>query len=157
MGHNFTNYCSCYCLITKRKIESKNTYVIAIWYRTDIIPINASLQNGHITDTYYEFIINSNHQEFIDLNSLSCEFKLNIQDEAGKPLTDAEPLEIIDGFGYFLIQKLQLFLNGTPCQNSTNFGIYNYMKACISMNKDSLSGVGQIMYFKYNDETCIEK
>ena len=80
------------------KIESG----ISRRYFRDHLPVNASLTNGTVSDNYIEFVLNSNQQEFFDLNSFSIELKLKINTPAGGELADTVKLSVVDGLGHTL-------------------------------------------------------
>ena len=54
------------------KVESG----IASRYLRDYLPLNSNISNGKVNDSYIEFLLTGNAQEFIDLNSFAVEFKI---------------------------------------------------------------------------------
>ena len=126
------------------KIESG----IKTRYLRDHLPINGNLLNGTITDNYIEFILNSNQQEFFDLDSFTLELKIKIKKSNGDAITDTNKFTLIDGAGHRILSKSSVFLNGTPCENNAYFGLYNCIKSYTNMSKDGLSSIGRNMFYK---------
>ena len=117
-------------------------------YFRDNLPINANLTNGTVADNYIEFVLNSTSQEFYDLNSFALELKIKILNENGGALTPESKLSLIDGAGHRILSRCSLFLNGTACQSSAYFGLYNTIKSYLNMGKDDLESIGRNMYYK---------
>ena len=57
------------------KVESG----IASRYLRDYLPLNSNISNGNVNDSYIEFLLSGNAQEFIDLNSFAIEIKKKIK------------------------------------------------------------------------------
>ena len=117
-------------------------------YRRDYLPINANLNNGNLTDTYIEFVLPSNGQEFMDLDSFSIEMKLNIVKANGSKLDETDQLTLVDGFGHRILNRCSLFLNGTSISSDQYFGINNVVKSYLNMDKSILPTHGRNMYYK---------
>lgn len=117
-------------------------------YLRDYLPINANISNGSIDDNYIEFVINSNDQEFIDLNSFVMEVKMKIAGIDGKSLETDKHVSIVDGCGHRLLSRFTLFLNGVPVESNSYFGLYNSLKTYISLPREKLDSVGRNMYYK---------
>ena len=78
-------------------------------YYRDYLPINANLTNGSIADSYVEFVLNSNNQEFFDLNSFALELKIKLTLSNGEDLPPESKLTLIDGAGHRILSKCTLF------------------------------------------------
>ena len=126
------------------KVESG----ISSRYYRDNLPINANLTNGSVADNYIEFLLNSNSQEFYDLNSFALELKIKITNANGSNLGPEAKVSLIDGAGHRILSRCSLFLNGTPCQSSAYFGLYNSIKTYLNMGKGDLESIGRNMYYK---------
>ena len=126
-------------------------------YFRDHLPVNASLTNGTVSDNYVEFVLNSNQQEFFDLNSFSLELKLKINTPDGGDLSPTVNLSVIDGLGHRLLSKCSMFLNGSPCQSSSHYGLFNAIKSYLHMGKDALSGIGSNMFYKAQDTEIFDE
>ena len=120
-------------------------------YFRDHLPVNASITNGTVSDNYIEFVLNSNQQEFFDLNSFSLELKLKITLANGADLPDTAKLTVVDGLGHRILSRCSMFLNGSPCQSSSHHGLFNTIKSYLHMSKDVLSSIGSNMYYKSDD------
>ena len=117
-------------------------------YTRDYLPVNCSLTNGAVQDSYLEFSLNSNQLEFIDLNGFVLEMKIKLQQD-GKDLTNTDNVTVIDGLGHRILSRCSVFLNGTPCESNAYYGLINSIDAYTSMRKGSLSSIGRNML--YND------
>ena len=117
-------------------------------YLRDYLPINANISNGSVDDNYIEFVINSNDQEFIDLNSFVMEVKLRITTVDGKILEKGNHVSVVDGCGHRLLSRFTLFLNGAPVESNSYFGLYNSLRTYTSMPRGKLDGIGRNMYYK---------
>ena len=126
------------------KIESG----ISNRYIRDHLPINANVTNATVSDNYIEFVLNSNQQEFFDLNSFTLELKIKINNPNGEDLGKDTKLTVIDGLGHRILSKCTLFLNGTPCESNSYFGLFNTIKSYLNMDKEVLSSIGRNMYYK---------
>ena len=117
-------------------------------YYRDTLPVNANLTNGTIADNYIEFVLNSNQQEFYDLSSFALELKIKLKNPNGSDLGPESKVSLIDGAGHRILSRCTLFLNGTACESSAYFGLYNTIKTYLNMGKDDLQSVGRNMYYK---------
>ena len=57
-------------------------------------------------------------------------------------------ISLIEGAGHRILSKFSLFLNGTPCESNSYFGLYNTVKSYLQMSKNDLKTIGKIMYYK---------
>ena len=126
------------------KVESS----ISNRYLRDYLPVNANISSGSVTDSYVEFIISGNQNEFIDCESFTIETKLEIQKPDGTAIDDSCKVSVVDGLAHRLFSKCSMHLNGVPCENNSYFGIYNMLKTYLSMGKHELSSIGRNSYYK---------
>ena len=125
-------------------------------YTRDYLPINTHVNNGNLTDTYIEFVLPSNGQEFMDLDSFAIEMKVNIVKANGNALDDKDQLTLVDGFAHRILNRSSLFLNGTSISSDQYFGVNNVVKSYLNMDSSILPTHGRNMYYK-NLETDIEE
>ena len=133
------------------KVESS----ISNRYLRDYLPINANISSGSVNDSYVDFMISSNQNEFIDCESFTIETKLEILKADGSVLDDGCNVSVVDGLGHRLFTKCSVSLNGVPCENNNYFGIYNMLKTYLSMGKHELSSLGRNSYYKDVSNTTI--
>ena len=126
------------------KVESS----ISSRYQRDHLPLNANISTGNISDSYVEFIVSANQNEFIDLDSLTLETKLKITKADGSSLDDTCKVSVVDGLAHRLFIKSSIFLNGISVENTNYYGIYNMLKTYLSMGKHELSSAGRNSYYK---------
>ena len=143
---NYSNSISEEFPITNRKFKVESS--ISSRYFRDHLPINANISNGGVSENYIEFVLNSNDQEFFDLKSFALELKISIRQNDGSELAAGSKLSLIDGAGHRILSKCSLFLNGTPCESNSYFGLYNAVKSYLQMSKDDLKTLGRNMYYK---------
>ena len=143
---NYSNSISEEFPITNRKFKVESS--ISSRYFRDHLPINANISNGGVSENYIEFVLNSNDQEFFDLKSFALELKIEIRKNDGTELVAGSKLSLIDGAGHRILSKCSLFLNGTPCESNSYFGLYNTVKSYLQMSKDDLKTIGRNMYYK---------
>ena len=123
-------------------------------YTRDYLPVNCSLMNGAVNDSYLEFTIYSNQLEFINCNELALEMKIKIKQD-GKDLTDADNVTVIDGLGHRILSRCSVFLNGTQCESNAHFGLISSIDTYTSMKKDLLSSIGRnMLYNDMDSEIC---
>ena len=143
---NYSNSISEEFPITNRKFKVESS--ISSRYFRDHLPINANISNGGVSENYIEFVLNSNDQEFFDLKSFALELKISFRQNDGSELAAGSKLSLIDGAGHRILSKCSLFLNGTPCESNSYFGLYNAVKSYLQMSKDDLKTLGRNMYYK---------
>ena len=74
--------------------------------------------------------------------------KIEICDNDETELTPDSKLSLIDGAGSRVLSNYSLFLNGTPCENISNFGLDNFVISYLQISKDIFKTVGRNMYHK---------
>ena len=94
----------------------------------DTLPVNANLTSDTIADNYIEIVLNSNQQEFYDLRYFALVLKKKLKIPNGSDLGPETKVSLIDEAGYRFFSRCTLFLNGTACESSAYFGLYNTIK-----------------------------
>jgi len=117
-------------------------------YVRDYLSTNVNANNGSVSDKYLEFILDSSEEEFFDLNSFYIELKLKITKADGSNLDANSNVTIVDGIGNRILSRSSLYLNSTPIENNSYYGLTNAFKSYLNMSKDHLKSVGRNMYFK---------
>ena len=132
--------------------NDKRTYKlesgISSRYERDVLPSNVNINSESISDNYLEFIINGSNQEFIDLDSLSLELKVEITKADGTRVEEVGKVTPVDGFGHRLLAKSSIFLNSVQCESNSYYGIWNAVKHYINFPKSEMSSHGRNMYYK---------
>ena len=116
-------------------------------HRRDYLPINCSLSNGSVNDSYLEFVLNSSENEFIDCNAFALEMKIKLQKNAAD-ITPSDNVILIDGAGHRLLSMHSVFINGVPTESNSYYGLCQAVDTYTSMHKSSLSSVGRNMYYQ---------
>ena len=119
--------------------------------RRDFLPANSSISNGGISDSYIEFNLTSNQQEFFDLQSFAIETKIKLVKGANLDIAKEDNVSVIDGLGHRLFSKCTVFFNGTPVSGNTYFGLHNSVRTYLTMGEHSLRSTGRLMYYKSID------
>ena len=115
----------------------------------DHLPCNGSLIDASINDSYIEFSIAPNQEEFIDCKSFVLELKLKITKADGTDPDPAKPISVIDNLGQRILARSSVFLNGTQTESNSHYGLYNTIKTYLSMGKEDISTFGRNMFVKH--------
>ena len=117
-------------------------------YTRDFLPVNSRGANGTIEDSYIEFVLNGSELEFLDLQSLVLETKLEIEKNDGTPFADTDTLTVVDGCGDMLLEKSTVHLNSVPVENNSYYGIYNLIKGYTHISKNDVHTLGAAIGYK---------
>ena len=82
------------------------------------------------------------------MKSFALGLKLRIKKSGGSSLDAGSNLILFDESGYRILLKCSLFLNGTPCDRNTYFGLYSTIKSLLEMSKKGLKTIGWNMYYE---------
>ena len=111
-------------------------------YYRNFLPVNGQGVSSQINDMYTEFILTPSANSFFDLNTLFFEAKLEIEKTDGTALENTDSFSVVDGAGFLLLEKSSVFLNSSPVENNTHFGIYNLVKSYTHMKTEEVRTFG---------------
>ena len=134
------------------KVES----AISNRFQRDHIPINGNLSNQNITDSYVEFILPSNGNNFISTDSFYLESSIRIVKNEDTALDKDCNVTLIDGFAHRMLLRSSLFLNGIPIENNGFYGIYNAVRYYLTSPRVHLPSSGRNSLYKDIDSTIHE-
>lgn len=132
-----------------REYHVESTIASRLW--RDYLPNNTNINSSagfNNSDTYFDFNLTGNSNEFFDTNSFALETKIKFFKADGSDLDNDCHIVAIDGLAHRMISRCSVFLNGVQIQNNPYFGICNVVQAYLSMNKDALPSAGRTMLFK---------
>ena len=111
-------------------------------YYRNFLPVNGQGVSSQINDMYTEFILTPSANSFFDLNTLFFEAKLEIEKSDGTAFENTASFSVVDGAGFLLLEKSSVFLNSSPVENNTHFGIYNLVKSYTHMKTEEVRTFG---------------
>ena len=122
----------------------------------DYLPINANLNTNGVNENYLEFIIHPSDREFINVENIFLEVKLDTVNANGEALNDAARVSVIDGLGHNLIARSTVYLNSTICESNSFKGIWEYVKSITSASVNEQYSLLRANYYKNLTGKCVD-
>jgi hypothetical protein len=121
----------------------------------DYLPVNASISNGGISDSYIEWVLPASETEFFDLTKLNLELKTQFRLADGEPIPAAHNVQLVNGYGHRVINKLSVFLNSTCVESMSHYGLYNMVKHYLTSERDEVESRGRAMFYQRDNVTDV--
>ena len=143
---------------TSREYHVESTVSSRLW--RDYLPSNTNINSTagfNNIDSYFDFNLTGNSNEFFDTNSFALETKIKFLKADGTDLDDTCNVATVDGIAIRMISRCSVYLNGVQVQANPFNGITNMIHAYLTMNKDSVASVGRAMLINSVDSIIHDK
>lgn len=143
---------------TSREYHVESTVSSRLW--RDYLPSNTNINSTagfNNIDSYFDFNLTGNSNEFFDTNSFALETKIKFLKADGTNLDDTCNIVAVDGIALRMISRCSVYLNGVQVQSNPFSGITNMIHAYLTMNKDSVASVGRAMLINSVDSIIHDK
>jgi len=122
----------------------------------DYLPINANVNTNSVNDSYLEYIIHPSDREFINIENVFLELKLNIVSANGETLGDTARVSVIDGVGHNIIARSTVYLNSVVVESNPYKGLWEYIKTITGVGVNEQHSILRANYYKNITEKCTD-